>query len=154
MGGSKKGKLKRWDFDDEESWNEYNDQREAMPKYVTLFSSNFFSLCFYMFINFIVPGLHFSLESRCLMGGKHVETRRTTKMQIRSIPSSSSVPWILFKQRSCQVLPSPISRLFPLPLSYPPPLPPPSSLLLSLFNSQFQFRQSRGTKREKKKSSR
>lgn len=33
MGGSKKGKLKRWDFDDEESWNEYNDQREAMPKY-------------------------------------------------------------------------------------------------------------------------
>eukprot|EP00026_Physarum_polycephalum_P004660 Phypoly_transcript_04682.p1 GENE.Phypoly_transcript_04682~~Phypoly_transcript_04682.p1 ORF type:complete len:686 (+),score=202.70 Phypoly_transcript_04682:116-2059(+) len=32
MGGSKKGKLKRWDFDDEESWNAYNDQREAMPK--------------------------------------------------------------------------------------------------------------------------
>jgi len=32
MGGSKKGKLKRWDFDDDESWNEYNDQREAMPK--------------------------------------------------------------------------------------------------------------------------
>jgi len=32
MGGSKKGKLKRWDFDDEEAWNAYNDQREAMPK--------------------------------------------------------------------------------------------------------------------------
>jgi RED-like protein C-terminal region len=33
-GGSKKGQLKRWDFEDEESWNAYNDQREAMPKYV------------------------------------------------------------------------------------------------------------------------
>jgi IK cytokine len=30
--GSKRSKLKRWDFDDEESWNAYNDQREAMPK--------------------------------------------------------------------------------------------------------------------------
>jgi IK cytokine len=30
--GTKKNKLKRWDFDDEESWNAYNDQREATPK--------------------------------------------------------------------------------------------------------------------------
>jgi len=30
--GTKRNKLKRWDFDDEESWNAYNDQREAMPK--------------------------------------------------------------------------------------------------------------------------
>jgi len=30
--GTKRNKLKRWDFDDEESWNAYNEQREATPK--------------------------------------------------------------------------------------------------------------------------
>jgi len=30
--GAKRNKLKRWDFEDEESWNAYNDHREAMPK--------------------------------------------------------------------------------------------------------------------------
>jgi len=32
MGGNKKAKLKRWDFEDEESWSAYNDMREATPK--------------------------------------------------------------------------------------------------------------------------
>lgn len=33
--GNKKGPLNRWDFEDEEKYQEYMSQREAMPKYVS-----------------------------------------------------------------------------------------------------------------------
>lgn len=32
MGGRAKGRLHRWDFETEEEWAKYNDQKEAMPK--------------------------------------------------------------------------------------------------------------------------
>ncbi|KAK9692088.1 hypothetical protein RND81_09G240000 [Saponaria officinalis] len=32
MGGRAKGRLHRWDFETEEEWAQYNDQKEAMPK--------------------------------------------------------------------------------------------------------------------------
>ncbi|XP_047084983.1 suppressor of mec-8 and unc-52 protein homolog 2-like [Lolium rigidum] len=32
MGGREKGRLHRWDFETEEEWAKYNDQKEAMPK--------------------------------------------------------------------------------------------------------------------------
>ncbi|GMH23300.1 hypothetical protein Nepgr_025143 [Nepenthes gracilis] len=32
MGGRAKGRLHRWDFETEEEWAQYNEQKEAMPK--------------------------------------------------------------------------------------------------------------------------
>lgn len=84
--GNKKGPLGRWDFDTQEEYSDYMNNKEALPKYVRFIHpsavTHIQSECsFVLTVKFVPAGLPSSMASRCPRAGRLDASKRPMRRQ-------------------------------------------------------------------------